>query len=422
MTFRPSPLAYALALLIAWTCCLALATGRIELFLAAVPLAIPLVRSPAPGRTQVADFQITADTDPFTEGEELPIAFSACLRGAPGPVEVRPVLPALLASSRHMAVVTPGSDGKVRWNCRVRCRAAGLLEVGTVFFRVWDKAGLWVGESRHEQRTVITAYPRVVPVQHLPAPSQTGTPFGIHLSRNVGDGTDFADIRRFSSGDRMKRINWAVSQRTRVLHVNQFYTERSSDIIILLDSFVNIGRRPDAGLDYCLRAAAGLARGYLRQYDRVGLMDYGGWIHWTRPAAGQTQYAVLLRALSRVTISPTDFIQDLAKFAERMLPSHASIIALTPLADERFAGMVSRLAEQGRDVILLALRTDEISGATTLRSAGGRLARRLWLLEREERLRELRGHGIRAVNWSPSLPLDAALVALPQRLMARRAS
>ncbi len=37
------------------------------------------------------------------------------------------------------------------------------------------------------------------------------------------------------------------------------------------------------------------------------------------------------------------------------------------------------------------------------------LMRRLWLLERDTRLRELRGHGVRVANRSPLLPIDTAL-------------
>jgi uncharacterized protein (DUF58 family) len=55
----------------------------------------------------------------------------------------------------------------------------------------------------------------------------------------------------------MKRINWPVSLRMRQLHVNQFHIERSANIILLIDTFVNIGERPHSTLDFTLRAAGG---------------------------------------------------------------------------------------------------------------------------------------------------------------------
>ena len=162
--------------------------------------------------------------------------------------------------------------------------------------------------------------------------------------------------------------------------------------------------------------------GYLRQHDRVGLMDYGGWMHWTRPAAGPAQFALLVQSLARVSVGPTMLAQDLTMLPETMLPRHALIIALSSLADERFSKMVGRLAGQGRDVVLLALRTDEICERIGPRRANRALVRRLWLLEREQQLRELRGHGVRAVHWSASLPVETALMAVQWPGIASRAS
>jgi uncharacterized protein (DUF58 family) len=268
---------------------------------------------------------------------------------------------------------------------------------------------MWVGEDRHEQRTSVSVYPQAALARLLPAPRQTGAPFGVHPSRRLGDGTDFAGIRSYATGDRVKRVNWPVTLRMQRLHVNEFHTEHSGDIILLIDAFTNIGRRPDSSLDHCLRAAAGLAMGYLRQHDRVGLMEFGGWVRWTRPATGPSQYRTLLESLARITINPAEFLQDLTRLPETMLPRRALVIALTPLADPRFAETVTRLADRGNDVVLLAIRTDELCRSLMPRRLSRRLVQRLWSLEREELLRELRGHGIRAVSWLPSLPIETAL-------------
>lgn len=116
-------------------------------------------------------------------------------------------------------------------------------------------------------------------------------------------------------------------------------------------------------------------------------MAYGGWVQWTRPAAGPAQYARLQHALARVSISPTEFVGDsdhaAGGDAAETRPDRR------PHAARRrtLAGMAGRLADQGRDVVLLALRTDEIREAAAPRRATHGLVRRLWLLEREERLR-----------------------------------
>jgi uncharacterized protein (DUF58 family) len=424
MNFRPSPLAYALAVVVAWIVCLAIAIDRVELFFTAIPLLVRILRSPAPGQSDVKDFSLATEPGPRLEGEDFVVTGSALIAPSAGPIEILPVLPPLLRplTAQRTAMLASQPDGRVEWNSHLHCLASGALDFGVVFLRLWDRAGMWVAESRQEQRIALPVHPRAIAVHAVPTPRETGAPFGIHASRKVGDGTDFADIRRFTPGDRMKRINWAVSLRTRHLNVNQFYVERSAEVILLLDAFSEIGARPESSLDHCVRATAGLAMAYLQRHDRVGLLVFGGWVRWTKPAAGPTQYANIVQSLAHISIAPSMYLHDLSALRQSMLPRHAMILALTPLVDERFARTVTRLADQGRDVVLLAIRTDELSEAFVPRRANHPLVRRLWLLERDERLRDLRAHGVRAANWSPSLPIDTALDFVRQPIMRRGAS
>jgi uncharacterized protein (DUF58 family) len=125
----------------------------------------------------------------------------------------------------------------------------------------------------------------------------------MHASHKFGDGSDFADIRAFAAGDRMKRINWRVSVRMRQLHVNQFHVERSGDVILLVDTFVNIGQRPHSTLDFTLGAATGLAQAIAP--DRPGEPDRGraAALDQTgvRPAPNET----ILRSLTAPVPRPT---------------------------------------------------------------------------------------------------------------------
>jgi uncharacterized protein (DUF58 family) len=416
VTFRPSALAYALAVVLGWIVCLAIAVGRAELLLAAIPLLVRFIRSPLPKALELRDFVFEVMTEQRIEGDDLAVKVRACIAGAPGPIEVLPVLPRLLSMrpALRTPALAPRPDGSVLWEGELRCGASGLLDFGAVFFRTWDWAGLWVAESRREQRVVLPVLPRLAAVRTRPALRSTGAPFGLHVSQHRSDGTDFADIRRFAPGDRIKRINWPVSVRTRQLQVNQYYTERSAEIILLVDAFVDVGCRPDSSIDHCVRAAAGLAMSYLRSHDRVGLMEFGGWMRWTRPGTGPRQYVNIMQSLARVIVAPSEFTQDLGALPETMLPRHALIIALSPLVDQRFTHTLLRLTDQGRDVVLLALRSNEVSAPYLSRRASSPIVGRLWRLQREARLRELRGHGVRAVDWSPSLPIEAALSMVPR--------
>jgi uncharacterized protein (DUF58 family) len=415
MKFRPSALAYGLVVVTGWIFFLAIALWRVELFLSAIPLLVALFRHGQPAEAEVAELHAMADSDQVVEGDEVQLTMQGGLRPVPGPVELLPVLPPLLVPATSVGTVIPhGSE--IHWATKLRCSASGTMNVSRIVIRCWDELGLWESEAVQEQQVNVLVLPRATPVRLLPEPRRTSVPFGIHPSRVAGDGTDFAGIRPFVTGDHVKRLNWMATLRTSRLQVNEFHPERSANVIILIDTFANVGRRPDSSLDHCLRAAAGVAWRYLRQQDRVGLMEFGGWVRWHRSAAGPGQYVKLLRALAQVSVHRAEFIQDLTALPEAILPYTSLILALTPLADVRFEQMLGRLGEQGRDIVLLALRTDEVSRVRARRET---ILRRIWLLDREDRLQQLRGKGIRAVNWQPSLPLEAAL-NLARRLPATR--
>ena len=420
MTFRPSPLAYALAVLVAWLTCLAIAFDRAELLFIAVPLVLRLALSLPPAEADIASFALATDGVTPGEGDTFTLTIDARLTAAAGLVQVQPALPGQVATKYQTAVFSPQADGRVHWDNPLLCRFGGILDFGTVFFRQWDRSGLWVGEARQYQPISLAVRPIALVIRTVPSPRLTGGLFGAHASHKFGDGTDFADIRAFAAGDRMKRINWPASLRMRQLHINQFHVERRADVVLLVDTFVNIGQRPHSTLDFTLRAAAGLARAYLRQTDRVSLIEVGGWLRWTRPASGPRQYEMILRALTRATVTATE-LPNAPDMPDAMLPRRALIIALTPLADERFVHIVTGLADQGRDVVLVAIGGDEVSLPYLPRRARHPVVRRVWRLMREDRLRELRSHGMRTTLWSPPQPIEAAL-ALMHRPVTRRAA
>jgi uncharacterized protein (DUF58 family) len=103
---------------------------------------------------------------------------------------------------------------------------------------------------------------------------------GRHRSRRPGDGTEFAAIRPFQGGDRLRRINWRVSLRTGALHVVSTRAEQDAGVLLVVDGLADHGRSEGVGgaassLDVTVRAASALAEHYVRGGDRVSLRVIG---------------------------------------------------------------------------------------------------------------------------------------------------
>ena len=138
----------------------------------------------------------------------------------------------------------------------------------------------------------VSTEPKVLTTLPLPTlfdtaasvPSPAGL-VGLHRSRRRGEGTEFATIRPFTVGDRLRRIDWPVSLRTRVLHVATTYVDSDTDVLLVVDATVDAGTSggvdgASSSLDRSVRGAGAIAAHFLRHGDGVALRTIGS----TRPA------------------------------------------------------------------------------------------------------------------------------------------
>jgi uncharacterized protein (DUF58 family) len=335
-------------------------------------------------------------------------------------MEVLEPLPAggELTAGRNRALVALRPGRTARWSYQVRCAARGQPAFGTLAVRVSDRWGLRTWEKRHVDRKLVRVYPRVWPIRSLPRPVHTQTSLGDYVSPAVGEGIEPGDIRPFAPGDRIRHVNWRASRRLGRLYVTRRQRERNADVVLMLDTLAEAGPAGSTTLDLAVRAAASLATAYLARKDRVGLIEYGGLIHWVKPGSGRVQYERLADALLRASVVFTYVAKDLTLVPARVLPAQALVIALTPLLDPRFATAAVDLAGRGFDLVMLVVSPVELTRAALAPSPAADLACRLWSLERRAPIDELRRRGLPVLVWSPSEPLAAALTRFARRRRA----
>lgn len=400
----PGVLALAGAGLIA-----ALATGRPELALIAVPF---LVFGGA-GLVLAQQPDLTAAVEPdrlrLLESEEL-TATVRVRNDAPEPVEVE-VAP---LRTRQLAVIPAGTVA-VRVGARseaeivftVKPRRWGAHGVGPVAVRARDALGVTTWEGRLGERVDLRAFPREEHLRELVAPLRTQPFLGTHVARARGDGIEFADIRPFQVGDRVRQVNWRASARRGSLQVNQRHPEQSSDVVLLIDTFEEARDGASGTLDSAVRTAAALARAHLGHRDRVGVVDFGGTLHWLEPAFGTRQLYRIVDALLSSDIAFSYAWRRVDSIPQRVLPPGALILVITPLLDERSIGLVSELRTRGRDVTVVEVSPlDHVSPGPTRADA---VAYELWQLQREALRTRLQALGIGVAVSKPGAALGPAL-------------
>jgi len=164
-----------------------------------------------------------------------------------------------------------------------------------------------------------------------------------------------AGVRPFTAGDRLRRIDWRISLRTRQLHVVSTLSDRDTTVFVLIDVAAEAGT-PGA-FDGRADRAGQLGTGGRR--DRrplpapgatgVGLLEHGYAARALRPAAGHRHYLTALEWLLDVRPTRGAAVTD----SDHRIPPQALLIVLTPLIDGRSTAMLTRLARTGRSLIAI---------------------------------------------------------------------
>jgi len=409
MTRSPSPKVGAYAGLAALGLLAALALRLPELVLLAAPFALVTAVSAFQVRAPRIDVEVELDRERALEGELLDVS----IRFAPGDgVERLDVLLELPAGLEVEEGTNPSAlrlvEGEERLlSLRLRCGRWGAFRIGRVHLRTHDHFGMFRHEDVIDARQPLKVYPSEEAVRALLRPSETQVFSGNHVARQKAEGIEFADIREFVAGDRVRHVNWRATARRGELWVNEHHAERNADVVIFLDVFAEARRGERSTLDPALRAAASLAARYLRQRDRVGFVSYGGMLNWLLPATGARQLYRIVDAMLDTQIILSYAWQDLVVVPRRTLPPQALVLALTPLLDDRAATALLDLRARGFDLIVI-----EISPLAFVVPKQGEIqdiAHRLWRLRRDAVRGRFERAGVPVAVWDDDSSLTVAM-------------
>jgi len=383
----------------------ALAARRAEIAALAAPFALVLALAVLVDRPPRLRVWLRVDRDRALEGDELEATLTIRADARVARLEGYLVLPPQLVVTD---VELPFSlqpyfeeDEEVRIG--MRCTQWGSFVLGDIRLRAHDALALFAWEERIAQPQRLRVYPRPEALRQLIPPLATQAAVGSEVARTKGDGLEFADLRPFVTGDRVRSVNWRASARRGELVVNERHPERNTDVVIFLDTFVE-ARRIDAGsIDRGVRAASTLASHYLERRDRVGLVALGGTLRWLQPGTGLVQRYRIVDALLETEVVFTYAWKGADVIPARTLPPRALILAVTPLLDPRGVAALLDLRARGHDLAVVEVSPLDLVEPGT--SADDRLAHRLWLLRREALATRFTRLGVAVTRWDGTASL-----------------
>ncbi len=231
---------------------------------------------------------------------------------------------------------------------------------------------------------------------------------GTHLTRHAGPGVEYADIRAYVPGDHLRTVNWSVSARRGTLHVTQRLTDRSVDVVVLVDMSAQPPGPATAATQRAVEGALQVVQSALRSGDRAGVVGLGGQRpRWLGADVGQRQFYRVLDTVLGAGGGSHDIGGTLAPQAA--VPPGAVIIAFSTLLDAAFGLAMMDLSQRGHVVVVI----DVLEGCP-LGPEEDPILERMWALQRSAMYRDMRVVGVEVVDWPADVTLDAAMRLLPQ--------
>ena len=302
---------------------------------------------------------------------------------------VKPVSP-----QRHTVAVAADKWGRYPIVARVNVVARGGLLLGT---GVAEAAAVFVFPLVAPQSTAI---PRTELLDRL----------GTHLTRHIGRGVEYADIRTYVPGDQLRTVNWPVSARRGRLHVTQRLTDRSADVVVLIDGYPQPAGPATASTERTVRGAAQVVQTALRNGDRAGIVALGGRRpRWLGADIGQRQF---YRVLDTVLAAGDEFETTTGTLAPRAaIPPGAIVVAFSTLLDTEFALSLIDLRRRGHVVVAV----DVLQGSPFAAAQQDPLVDRMWTLQRSAMYRDMGTVGVDVVAWQADRTLDQSMHLVPDR-------
>ena len=230
--------------------------------------------------------------------------------------------------SEQTYLIHPDSRGEYEWG-DIHVRQLGSLGLG---WRDWKIAA----------RQKVEVYPDLVGLKELSVRLSIENSGAMRQARRLGRGTEFAELREYSTGEDIRLIDWKATARRDRPVVRVLEPEQEQTIFILLDRgrlmTARVGglKRFDYGLNATLSLAlAGLSRG-----DRVGVAVFDRDITtWIPPERGNHHLAKLVERLTPIqpVLLEPDYLGAVTKVITQQT-RRALVVVITDLVDVTASG------------------------------------------------------------------------------------
>ncbi|MCA9528728.1 MAG: DUF58 domain-containing protein [Myxococcales bacterium] len=297
-----------------------------------------LARSPSAARVQVERWLPPR----FARGASVRLGWTVANR-APFDLSIE-LLDDLPASFRRVgADVTQArvpARSSVELGYDVVPERRGDAQLGDAHLRVRSRLGLVRRQARLPRNDRVKVYPNVrgLTRHELAARRHRLAELGMAPVRRVGAGTSFDSLREYVPGDDRAVIAWKATARRDRLITRTYTTERSQNVLVVLDCGRLMTTRVDdlTRLDHAIRATLLLSYVTMKQGDYIGMLAFSDaverYLPPTRGAASVRRMNEALYALEPRMREPS--YERACRFLAPKHRKRSLIVILTDVIDD----------------------------------------------------------------------------------------
>ena len=268
----------------------------------------------------------------------------------------------------HGCSVSPMDETDIAY--RLMPLRRGIYQFVDIHLRCQGILGLVVRQRRVPAATEIKVYPNLQAIRQYELLVKRGMlhQIGLKNSRRFGEGTEMERLREYLPDDDFRRMDWNATARQRKPIVREFETERSQDVVIMLDTgrlmaspiLLEASRLPATEatsqkamlkLDYAINTTLMTAYVSTLKGDKVGLIAFADTVHqYLAPKPGKKQFLTMLETIYALPVHAVEPDFEVAfKYLAAKQRKRALIILFTDILDndsaEGIAAYVSQLSK-----------------------------------------------------------------------------
>ena len=340
------------------------------------------------------------------------------------PVEFR-------ASETFLAgTALPGEELRLRY--AVTPPRRGDYRFGRLVVRYRSLLGLFERQHAYPLDRDVRVYPNLLDLRRYELLVRRGLEMeaGTRVARRFGTGTELERLREYLPDDELRRVNWKATARRGVAISNEYETERSQNVVVLLDAGRLMRAVADGltKLDHALNAGLLLTYAAGRRGDRVSLLAYADRVKaFLPPQRGKRAFLSILETLYRLEpeLTESDHARAFGYLGSRGL-RRSLLVLFTDLSEpEPSRALMAHLARAARQHLVAVVTVSDPS-VTVPATRDPRDAQELYekvvaqrlLAERRQVLATLGGRGVITLDL-PADKLSAQVVATYLELKAR---